>query len=47
MHDPLYDYMIYTVDGSVEVTEDGKLGVLDNLVTYQFEIYPSLAFGTQ
>ena len=33
LHDPLYDYMIYTVDGSVEVTEDGKLGVVDNLIT--------------
>ena len=47
MHDPLYDSMIYTVDGSVEGTEDGKLGVVDNLITYQLEIYPSLAFETQ
>ena len=39
--------MIYTVDGSVEVTEDGKLGVVENLITYQLEIYPSLAFETQ
>ena len=38
--------MIYTVEGSVEVTEDGKLGVVDNLITYQLEIYPSLAFYT-
>ena len=30
LHDPLYDSMIYTVDGSVEGTEDGKLGVVDN-----------------
>ena len=30
LHDPLYDSMIYTVDRSVEVTEDGKLGVVDN-----------------
>ena len=39
--------MIYTVDGSVEGTEDGKLGVVENLFTYQLEIYPSLAFETQ
>ena len=39
--------MIYTVDGSVEGTEDVKLGVIDNLITYQLEIYPSLEFGTQ
>ena len=39
--------MIYTVDGSVEGTEDGKLGVVENLITYQLEIYPSLAFETQ
>ena len=39
--------MIYTVDGSEEGTEDGKLGVVDNLITYQLEIYPSLVFETQ
>ena len=39
--------MIYTVDGSVEGTEYGKLGVVENLITYQLEIYPSLAFYTQ
>ena len=39
--------MIYNVDGSVEGTEYGKLGVVDNLITYQLEIYPSLAFETQ
>ena len=39
--------MLYTVDGSVEGTEYGKLGVVDNLITYQLEIYPSLAFETQ
>ena len=39
--------MIYTVDGSVEVTEDGKLGFVDNFITNQLEIYPSLAFETQ
>ena len=33
LHDPLYDSMVYTVDVSVEVTEDGKLGVVDNLIT--------------
>ena len=38
--------MIYTVDGSVEGTEDGKLGVVDNLITYQLYIYPSLSFET-
>ena len=43
----MYDSMIYTVDRSVEVTKDGKLGVVDNLITYQLEIYPSLAFETQ
>ena len=47
LHDPLYDSMIYTVEGSVEGTEDGKLGVVDNLITYQLEIYPSLTFETQ
>ena len=47
LHDPLYDSMIYTVDGILEGTEDGKLGVVDNLITYQLEIYPSLAFETQ
>ena len=47
MHDPLYDSMIYTVEGSVEGIEDGKLGVVGNLITYQLEIYPSLAFETQ
>ena len=47
LHDPLYDYMIYTVDGSVEGTEDGKLSVVENFITYQLEIYPSLAFETQ
>ena len=46
-HDPLYDSMIYTVDGSMEGTEDGKLGVVENLITYQLDIYPSLAFETQ
>ena len=39
--------MIYTVDGSVEGTEDGKLGFVENFITYQLEIYPSLAFETQ
>ena len=39
--------MIYTVDGSVEGTEDGKLCFVDNLIPYQLEIYPSLAFETQ
>ena len=39
--------MIYTVDGSVEVTGDGKLGFVDNLITYQLEIYPYLAFETR
>ena len=39
--------MIYTVYGSVEGTEYGKLGVVDNLITCQLEIYPSLAFETQ
>ena len=39
--------MIYTVDGSVEGTECGKLGVVENFITYQLEIYPSLAFETQ
>ena len=47
LHDPLYDYMIDTVDGSVEGTEYGKLGVVENLITYKLEIYPSLAFETQ
>ena len=47
LHDPLYDSMIYTVEGSVEGTDDGKLGVVDNFITYQLEIYPSLAFETQ
>ena len=31
----------------MEGTEDGKLGVVDNLITYQLEIYPSLAFEKQ
>ena len=44
LHDPLYDSMIYTVDGSVEGLEDRKLGVVENLITYQLEIYPSLEF---
>ena len=39
--------MIYTVDGSVEGTEDGKLGVVENLISCQLEIYASLAFETQ
>ena len=39
--------MIYTVDGSVEGTEDGKLGVVENLIAYQLEIYDSLEFETQ
>ena len=39
--------MIYTVDGSVEGTEDDKLGVVENLITYKLEIYPSLEFETQ
>ena len=39
--------MIYTVDGSVEGTEDNKLGVVENLITFQLEIYPSLEFETQ
>ena len=39
--------MIYTFDGRVEGTEDGKLGVVDNLITYQLDIYPSLEFETQ
>ena len=43
----MYDSMIYTVDGSVEGKEDGKLGGVDNLTTHQLEIYPSLAFQTQ
>ena len=43
LHDPLYDSMIYTVDGIVEGTKDGKIGVVDNLITYQLEIYSSLA----
>ena len=47
LHDPLYDSMIYTVDESVEGTEDGKLGVVENLITYRLEIYPSLKFETQ
>ena len=47
LHDPLYDSMIYTVDGSVEELEDGKLGVVENLITYRLEIYPSLKFETQ
>ena len=38
LHGPLYDYMIYTVDGSVEGTEDGKFVVVENLITYQLEI---------
>ena len=46
LHDPLYDSMIYTVVGSVEGTEDGKLVVVEDLITYQLEIYPSLAFET-
>ena len=41
LHDTLYDSMIYTFEVSVEGTEDGKLGVVDNLITYQLEIYPS------
>ena len=47
LHDPLYYSMIYTIDGSVEGTEHGKLGVVENLITYQLEIYPSLSFETQ
>ena len=39
--------MIYNVDRSVEGTEDVKLGVVENLITYQLEIYPSLAPETQ
>ena len=39
--------MIYNVDGRVEGTEYGKLGVVENLITYHLEIYPSLAFETQ
>ena len=31
----------------MEGTEDGKLGVVENLITHQLEIYPSLAFETQ
>ena len=31
----------------MEVTEDGKLGFVDNFITNQLEIYPSLAFETQ
>ena len=31
----------------MEGTEDGNLGVVDNLITYQLEIYPSLEFETQ
>ena len=38
--------MIYTVDGSVEGIEDGNMGVVENLITYQLEIYPYLAFET-
>ena len=38
LHDPLYDSMIYTVGGSVEGIEDGKLSVVDNLITYQLDI---------
>ena len=41
LHDILYDTMIYTVDRRVEGTEDGNLGVVDNLIRYQLEIYPS------
>ena len=38
--------MIYTVDGSAEGTEYGKIVVVDNLITYQLEIYLSLSFET-
>ena len=31
----------------MEGKEDGKLGVVDNLITYQLYIYPSLSFETQ
>ena len=30
----------------MEGTKYGKLGVVDNLITYQLETYPSLAFET-
>ena len=46
LHDPPYDSIIYTVEGSVEGIEDGKLGIVENLITYQLEIYPSLLFET-
>ena len=31
----------------MEGTEYGKLGVVENLITYQLKIYPSLAFETR
>ena len=39
--------MIYTFDGSLEGTEDGKLGFVETFITYQLDVYPSLEFETQ
>ena len=38
--------MIYTVDGSVEGTEYGKLGVVDNFITYHWGYTPTWVTNT-